>query len=128
MTRPINHVKQWVVKAEEDESAGIAILKNTKHPAPACFHFQQMAEKYLKALLVSNKKEFPKTHDLVGLAGLIIPSVPDIEKCRKDIETLNKFSVAVRYPGDVEESPTPRDAQKAYVAASRVKKFVQEKL
>jgi len=33
MKKPIDHAKQWLAKAEEDESAGIAILKNTKHAA-----------------------------------------------------------------------------------------------
>ena len=49
----------------------------------ATFHAQQCAEKYLKALLVSRRQAFPRTHDVVALHdlcrrhGLHIPVDPD---------------------------------------------------
>lgn len=43
--------QEWLKKVEEDEFAGKRILAGRKFLAPACFHFQQVAEKSMKALL-----------------------------------------------------------------------------
>lgn len=55
--RPPEEVKevlvgQWLAKAEQDMKAGEALLAiEPPYLYPACFHAQQAAEKYLKALL-----------------------------------------------------------------------------
>lgn len=56
----------WVARAEEDYRLAQSALRR-KQPLlyGVCFHAQQCAEKYLKALLVSRGRDFPKTHDLV---------------------------------------------------------------
>jgi HEPN domain-containing protein len=57
--------RDWVVKAEEDFI--LARVSARKKPPLAygiCFHAQQCAEKYLKAILVAKQQTFPKTHDL----------------------------------------------------------------
>ena len=38
-----------------------------------CFHCQQAAEKYLKALLQDLREPIPHTHDLVRLLNLLLP-------------------------------------------------------
>ena len=44
--------KQWVVKAESDYRVVGQLTKSADFDAdPICFHCQQSAEKYLKALL-----------------------------------------------------------------------------
>jgi HEPN domain-containing protein len=43
---------------------------------PACFHAQQAAEKYLKALLARHGLEVPRTHVIEQLLDLIAPVVP----------------------------------------------------
>ena len=55
-----NNFEEWLKKVEEDEFAGNEILKAERFLAPACFHFQQMAEKLLKALLIFTRKIFQK--------------------------------------------------------------------
>ena len=58
-------VQVWVQRAEHD-------LLNIENKLAAarvnwdtvCFRAQQCAEKYLKALLISNRVAAPKTHDL----------------------------------------------------------------
>ena len=75
MTNPI--MKEWVEKAEEDYKAANQLAKiSLQHFATTiCFHAQQCAEKYLKALIVSFDKDtqFPAT--------LIV----DLEALRKPI-------------------------------------------
>lgn len=65
--RESNHLN-WFGKADEDEISAQAVLKNGS-PSTACFLSQQIAEKYLKALLVFSNKPFPKIHDLTVLAA-----------------------------------------------------------
>jgi HEPN domain-containing protein len=61
----------WVSYAEEDLVMAKSALKRIKPLTTAsCFHSQQCAEKYLKALLIAQNIEFPKTHDLPTLNTL----------------------------------------------------------
>lgn len=44
-----------------------------------CFHAQQCVEKYIKALLVLCRVDFPKTHDIRRLVTILPPGVrPDL--------------------------------------------------
>ena len=64
---------EWVTKAESDLRAAIYLLEpRPKPPTDAvCFHAQQCAEKYMKALLVFRGTDFPKTHDVEQLSALL---------------------------------------------------------
>lgn len=59
---------EWIEKAEGDLTIA---LREVNAPEPVwdgiCFHAQQCAEKYLKALLEEQGIPFSKTHDLVYL-------------------------------------------------------------
>jgi len=69
----IKEVKAWISKAEND-------FKNIKLVLPArdapfdtvCFHAQQAAEKYIKAMLTFYGVPFSKTHDLPELLLLLL--------------------------------------------------------
>lgn len=52
-------VREWLTKADEDELSARAVLKEGA-PSTACFLAQQIAEKHLKALLISRGLNFPK--------------------------------------------------------------------
>ena len=107
----IDNPSAWVERAEEDLIVARSAMRR-KAPLiyPVCFHAQQCAEKYLKAMLIANRVDFPKTHDLLMLtslceeAGILVP----VDK--EDLNTLNDYSVRVRYPGDY---PSVEDAQQA---------------
>jgi len=62
----IREVSQWVEKAEHDLiNARHSLRLKSRCPFDTvCFHAQQCAEKYLKALLVYESIKFPKNHDL----------------------------------------------------------------
>ncbi|HEC02797.1 MAG TPA: HEPN domain-containing protein [Phycisphaerales bacterium] len=66
-----------------------------------CFHCQQCAEKYLKALLVYLGVHFPKTHDLRLLLDLVTERVSlDLKRTR--VIPLSRYVIEGRYPGEWE--------------------------
>lgn len=118
-----NNYQEWLDKAHEDELAASALFKKDHLYAPACFHYQQMAEKYLKALLVFQEKPFLKIHDLLTLADSLIKNFPEIKKLDPELKLLNRFYTKTRYPGN-EFDFTVHDAQRADLAAAKIKSFV----
>lgn len=117
---------EWFKKAEEDALSLSAVLKGGA-PSTACFLSQQMAEKYLKGLLVFHGIEFPKTHDLLVLLSLVPAAVPDAAQLKNHLQLLNRYAIELRYPGDIPEV-TRIDAEEASAAARLVKEFVREHL
>ena len=86
-----------------------------------------MIEKLLKALLIFNDKEFPKTHDLIALATLIEQIYPEIKNRKTDLEFLSRYYVETRYPGDYPEF-TVAECENALESARRIREFVYEKI
>ncbi len=95
------YVQEWISKAEADRRAAKRSLEEAKSDPGqidiACFHAQQCAEKYIKAVLVIKGIVFSKIHDLFDLAK----SLGDLETRLnpRDMDNLNKYSVDLRYPG-----------------------------
>ncbi len=93
---------KWVSKAEGDHHTARRELRARKAPnydAP-CFHAQQGAEKYLKAVLVEAHLPFSKTHDLLLLLDACLPVVPLLDAFRPSLAILKNFAVHIRYPGE----------------------------
>ena len=113
-------VRDWVVKAEEDYEA-VQTLARKRRPYlnnAVCFHAQQCAEKYLKALLTRHRAPFPKTHDLLDLLGLAKQANPPLELLRPDMEYLEPYAVEFRYPG---EFATRQEAKRSVKVVSHVR-------
>ena len=64
-------VAQWTTKAEQDFEAGLHLLGSGRFADTIAFLSQQSVEKYLKAFLISQAIEFPKTHDIHRLLELV---------------------------------------------------------
>lgn len=60
-------IREWIEKAEEDFGFASSSIEHTDYFAQICFHFQQAAEKYLKAFIIANKLEFRPIHNLIEL-------------------------------------------------------------
>ena len=110
-------VRPWVEKAEHDL---LNIENNLSAKATPWdtvgFHAQQCAEKYLKALLVCHRIDFPRTHDLTELYALLPKDLrPPIDPHLLD--RLNPYSIEGRYPGVWE--PVGRDEAVRAVEATR---------
>jgi len=119
-----NDPLSWVERAEEDYAmARFALRRKIPFTYSACFHAQQCAEKYLKALLVSGGHAFSKVHDLLVLsdecaqAGSLVAVSEDL------LSSLSYYAVRVRYPG---EDPTPDEAREAIDTARAVRRFARQ--
>jgi HEPN domain-containing protein len=90
-----------VRKAESDYQLAVTIARGTEpFHDEQCFHCQQSAEKYLKALLEELGLTIPKTHNLVALLPLLVPHRGSLRALRRGVDFLTRFAVETRYPGD----------------------------
>ena len=122
-------VKKWLLKADNDFFYAKASLEDElKFFDLICFHFQQSAEKYLKAYIIAHDLEFRKIHDLAAL----------VETCKRDDSSfseiqeaclfLQRFYIEPRYPASIMFDYTKEDAEKALESAEIIRAFVIEKL
>jgi HEPN domain-containing protein len=110
---------EWLDKAQEDDSVATGLLRRRKVPAGSiCFHCQQAAEKYIKAVLQENGIRFGKTHDLEELARLGGKLTARLSLLSDDLKLLSDYAVKYRYPGF---DATPRQARSAVRALRRVR-------
>ena len=118
---------EWIVKAEGDFLTAGRELRARKSPNydAVCFHTQQCAEKYLKAVLQENDRNIPKIHNLIELMLLCEEIDTSFEMLRADLVTMERYSVQIRYPGNFAEK---EDAQSAYAAARTTREFIRQKL
>src|SRR5882724_11558780 len=110
---------QWVRKAESDYAVAKKIARGgDPHHDEVCFHAQQSAEKYLKALLAERGQPAPRTHILEDLVVLLLPHYPSLRALRKGARFLTRFAVATRYPG---KNATKREVTSALRWAAKVR-------
>lgn len=115
--------KAWVARAEEDYLlARSALRRKTPLAYGACFHAQQCAEIYFKAILVQRGASFPKAHDLQALNDLCIRSDLFFGLSPDDLDILSSYRVRVRYPGD---DPTPDEAKQAMKIAQTIRRVIR---
>jgi len=92
---------------------------------PLCFHCQQSAEKYLKALLEEGGALVPQTHDLDVLLNLVLPAHAKMASLRRILNILTQYAVEYRYPRFHASS---RQARSALRHAVRVREHVRRAL
>ena len=111
--------REWVKKAEDDKLAAheLAHGPDRLHDQ-VCFHCQQSAEKYLKALLEEQGLPVPKTHDLEILLSNLATQFPALLKLRRGLSILVDYAVDSRYPGN---HTTKRQATSALRWAVKVR-------
>lgn len=122
------YVEPWIKKAENDISSAHYLAENM-YPVPTeivCFHCQQAAEKYLKAFLVYNDQEPPKTHDLIELAKFCNNFDKEFLLIISKCEYLVPFAVRVRYPSTID--PGDEDMNRALAYAQDIINFVKLKI
>lgn len=109
--------REWVDKAEGDFATAQRELRARRQPNfdAACFHAQQCAEKYLKALLLEYGTRFPKTHNLIDLLDLGLRHDSALESWRNTLILLNPYGVQFRYPGESAVKDEARAVVKALV-------------
>lgn len=131
MPRPdevLKVVRQWIERAEEDlRNAEYTLTLEKDCPfGTVCFHAELCVEKYLKALLVFQEIDFPKTHDIPELLTLLPVSLrPTL--LAEEQEQLTDYATVTRYPGDWEPI-TRKDAEGVVEVARRVREAVRKHL
>ncbi len=124
----IAEVHRWVEKGENDFRNAeyvLTLVENCPFDTVS-YHCQQCAEKYLKAALICQNVEFPRTHDLVVLFNLLNKSEPLTLRI-EDIQPLNRYSIEARYPGNwepIEES----EARAAFEMVRKIRDVVRAQL
>ena len=89
--------RAWVRKAEADWF-GARKLDTEKQRVNdlICFHCQQAAEKYLKAMLQESGLPVPRTHDLEKLLDLLLPQDATLGGLRRRLNLLTQYAVEFR--------------------------------
>ena len=114
---------KWVEYAEEDLILAKSALRRSKPlTIGSCLHSQQCAEKYFKAIMISQNIEFPKTHDLLILNTLCTKAGIITGFMKEDLGRLSGYAVHTRYPGN---QPTPEEAKDALEIARNIRKFAR---
>ena len=106
-------------KAEDDYRVA-ALLARGSEPFhdQVCFHAQQPAEKYLKALLEELAIDVEKTHVLQRLLTPLASHHPALRSLRRGLNFLTNFAVNPRYPG---KDASGRQATAALRWAERIR-------
>jgi HEPN domain-containing protein len=116
----------WVRKAEDDIAAARDMAARTPPLRDqACFHCQQAAEKYFKALLQELGVVAPRTHDLDSFVVLLLPHDATLQPLRRGLDVLSRYAVEDRYPA---ERATTRQMQSALRKAERIRAEVRTRL
>ena len=118
---------EWIEKAEGDFATAMRELRAIKAPNydAACFHAQQMAEKYLKAVLQEHANPIPKTHSLAELMAVCMKIDPSFQMVQSDLNIMEGYAVQFRYPG---QSADKLEATIALKAAKVVRLFFRFRL
>jgi HEPN domain-containing protein len=88
-------VTEWISKGEEDYNFARANLEEGKNFfAQICFHFQQAAEKYLKAFIIASDLEFRRIHDLGLLLKVCSAKDTSFEDLRVFVSVLYRGSLS----------------------------------
>jgi HEPN domain-containing protein len=113
-------IESWLRFAEDDWS--YARHGQQDFPRGAAWNYHQAAEKYLKAVLLDEGTEPPRTHDLLHLVSLLRPALPADHTVVRAAAAMKVFGPARRYPGDLPEV-TPSECAKTALACDTIRQF-----
>jgi len=123
---PFPSIAEWLRYAQQDDLAIDALLERTGMIpwAVVAFHAQQLAEKHLKTLFITQHFSPPRTHEFSVLIRQLGGRGHDLSARLDDAVLLERYAIGIRYPGDV-EIPDEATAREAVAAARRIVAAVQ---
>lgn len=122
-------VDDWLFKADEDYGFASCCLEDElEYFGHICFHFQQAAEKYLKAFVVAHDLPFRKIHNLLVLLDTCVPAEPALEALRESCQLLNRYYVDTRYPVHWPTNFTKGDAEQGRQAVADIATKIKQVL
>ncbi len=103
---------EWVEIAEGDfqTASREATVTNAPNFSAVCFHCQQSAEKYLKAVVTEHSIYFSKTHDLEILLASVCTVAPEATSPSQAAKALTGYGIDVRYPGGRPDAHPAKEA------------------
>ena len=111
MKRQREQALLFLTKAAEDETLLKKVIDDDEvSDSVIGFHFQQAAEKLLKARLSMLGVRFAKTHDLAALADLLKDSGNPLPAGLDGIDSLTPYAASLRYELAGEEEPLDRQS------------------
>ena len=120
---------RWVWKADRDFA--LASQVTDTFPDMAAYHYQQAAEKYLKAFLSFHEVGLKKTHNigtLTLLASHIDSTFVGLVTVA-DVDVLTEFATLYRYPNEEEvDFPEPQDLSSARLFCEATKRLVMARI
>ena len=118
---------EWLEFAEMDLSAAEYLLSMRPLPIEIiCFHCEQAAEKFLKAVLVQLGIEPPRTHDLIQLCKICSDIDERFGQLVDACVELTPYGVQTRYPSNMELDA--RDVDCALRECRHIQDFVRREL
>lgn len=121
--------KEWLGKADDDFLFAEANLREENgFYAQLCFHFQQAAEKYLKAYIIGKGLPFDRVHDLVHLLKTCSAHAPEFGELKEECIFLNTAYIETRYPVHWPTEYTRETAVEAHDAAEKIARLVRKGL
>lgn len=93
----LDHARGLLQKGDSDLLTVRTMLAGDGPYDTACFHAQQAAEKYLKALLAFAGQPIPRTHNLEDLFELCRQALPGWSPPELDLASLTPYAVELRY-------------------------------
>lgn len=117
---------EWTDKSDADLDTAkreAAVVESPNYDA-VCFHAQQCAEKYLKAVLVENGLRVPRIHDLEALVNLLSSQYPELQKLVHLARILSAMAVEIRYPGMTADEDDAEESLKAAMAIREVVRVI----
>lgn len=119
---PHDRALELLALARQDERAAHVLQQDPEvSDSMVGFHYQQAAEKLLKALLADRNVDVPRTHDLLRLLDLVREAGYEIAIPERDIDVLTPFAVTLRYVDGEEMHPLDRAHAEELVAELRVR-------
>jgi HEPN domain-containing protein len=126
---PPERAELLMAKARDDQILLEEIVSNQKiRDEIIGFHAQQAAEKMMKALLMSKKIHYRRTHDLRELIDLISDSGIEFPDSLMEIRNLSPFAVEFRYDYIPVEEEEPFDRHKALEIIRELRTWIEKKL
>ena len=124
-------VAEWLRYANMDFATAKFDFENM-HPAPLeiiCYHCQQAAEKFLKAIIIDYNKEAEKTHDLQRLTDKLKSFVNVPNEIMVIAARLTQYAVHTRYPDEmsVDENQTKNAISQAEQVKIWAEKIIADK-
>ena len=123
-------INYWQEFARYDQKCAQLEFKGKLYTA-VCYSCQQVAEKSLKAVLLTFEIKVIKSHNLLEILDKLIKRDHDFVTLTDNCKFLNGFYISTRYPGNLggpEGMYNQNDANKALKAAKEILEFIEKRL